>query len=62
MGYTGRDFEYAADALLAGHADPKTIVTRVIGLDALQETFELLRGPNTETKVQVMLNDYRGAA
>jgi len=27
MGYTARDFEDAADAMLAGHADPKTIVT-----------------------------------
>jgi threonine dehydrogenase-like Zn-dependent dehydrogenase len=61
MGYTGRDFEYAADALLAGHADPKTIITRLVRLDALQDTFEMLREPNTDTKVHVMLNDYRGA-
>jgi len=57
VGYTGRDFQYAADAMLAGHADPKIIVTRVVGLDALPGTFDLLRRPNSETKVHVALND-----
>lgn len=53
IGYSARDFQYAADALLSGHADPKIIVTRTVGLDALPDAFEMLRRSNTETKVHV---------
>jgi (R,R)-butanediol dehydrogenase/meso-butanediol dehydrogenase/diacetyl reductase len=53
MGYSAKDFQFAADALLSGHADPKTIVSNVIPLEALPQTFEMLRGANQETKVHV---------
>jgi (R,R)-butanediol dehydrogenase/meso-butanediol dehydrogenase/diacetyl reductase len=53
MGYSTRDFQDAADALLSGHADPKAIVSKVVPLHALPETFDLLRASNRETKVHV---------
>jgi len=53
MGYRATDFQYAADALLSGHADPKSIVSNVVPLDVLPQTFEMLRGANQETKVHV---------
>lgn len=46
-------FHYVADVMDAGHADPKMLISSVIALDELPATFERLRGPNTETKVQV---------
>jgi (R,R)-butanediol dehydrogenase/meso-butanediol dehydrogenase/diacetyl reductase len=55
VGYALRDFQYAADMMLAGRADPKKMITKVIGLGDLPETFEMLRSPNTETKVQVSM-------
>jgi (R,R)-butanediol dehydrogenase/meso-butanediol dehydrogenase/diacetyl reductase len=55
VGYALRDFHYAADMMLAGRADPKKMITKVISLDDLPATFEMLRGPNTETKVQVSM-------
>jgi (R,R)-butanediol dehydrogenase/meso-butanediol dehydrogenase/diacetyl reductase len=42
-----------ADAMLAGDIDPKAIISNVISLAELPTVFEALRGPNTETKVQV---------
>ncbi len=56
VGYTPRDFQYAADALHTGHADPAMIVTKTVGLDALPDAFEMLRGANSETKVHVSPN------
>ncbi|TAL02220.1 MAG: alcohol dehydrogenase [Rhodospirillaceae bacterium] len=53
VGYGLRDFEYVADTMLAGDIDPKTIITSVISLGELPIVFEDLRGPNTQTKVQV---------
>jgi threonine dehydrogenase-like Zn-dependent dehydrogenase len=55
VGYTIEEFRYAADHLDAGHADPRMLVSATIGFDDLLATFEALRGPNTETKVQVKL-------
>jgi 2-desacetyl-2-hydroxyethyl bacteriochlorophyllide A dehydrogenase len=55
MGYSLRGFEYVADHMLSGKVDPKMIVTSVISLDELPQTFEALRGPNDETKVHVTL-------
>jgi (R,R)-butanediol dehydrogenase/meso-butanediol dehydrogenase/diacetyl reductase len=55
VGYTLRDFEQAADTMLAGHADPKILITSVIPFEELPAVFESLRGPNTQTKVQVSL-------
>jgi (R,R)-butanediol dehydrogenase/meso-butanediol dehydrogenase/diacetyl reductase len=56
LGYTLKDFEYIAGVLDSGHVDPRMIVTATIDLAALPATFEALRGPNTETKVQVRLS------
>jgi len=55
VGYTLRDFEHAADVMLAGHPDPKSMITSVVSLDELPTAFEALRQPNRETKVQVAL-------
>jgi threonine dehydrogenase-like Zn-dependent dehydrogenase len=55
VGYRMDDFRYAADHLDAGKADPRALVTSTIALDELPATFEALRAPNTETKVQVKL-------
>ena len=55
VGYSLQDFQYVADTLDRGHADPKMLISSVVGLEDLPATFERLRGPNTETKVQVSL-------
>ncbi|HMK85851.1 MAG TPA: alcohol dehydrogenase catalytic domain-containing protein [Steroidobacteraceae bacterium] len=55
VGYSLRDFEFVADTLLAGRADPKRLISSVVSLDELPGALEALRGPNTETKVQVSL-------
>jgi (R,R)-butanediol dehydrogenase/meso-butanediol dehydrogenase/diacetyl reductase len=55
VGYTLRDFQYVADTMLAGHVDPKVIISSVISLDALPAVFESLRSPNNETKVHLSL-------
>lgn len=53
VGYSLKDFRHVADVMDAGHADPKMLISSVIALEDLPATFERLRGPNTETKVQV---------
>jgi L-iditol 2-dehydrogenase len=53
VGYSLKDFHYVADVMDAGHVDPKMLISSVITLDELPATFEQLRGPNNETKVQV---------
>ncbi len=53
IGYTMTEFQHAADAFDAGRADPAKMISSVITLDQLPATFEMLRGPNSETKVQV---------
>ena len=55
VGYSLRDFEYVADVMDAGHADPKMLISSVVTLDELPAAFERLRGPNGETKVHVAL-------
>lgn len=55
VGYSLRDFQYVADTMLAGHVDPKILISSVITLDALPAVFESLRGPNNETKVHVSM-------
>ncbi len=55
VGYTMKDFLYIADHMDKGHADPKTTITNKIPLLDLPEMMERLRGPNSETKVQVCL-------
>ena len=53
VGYSLKDFQYVADVMDAGHADPKMLISTVVALDDLPSTFERLRGPNSDTKVQV---------
>jgi threonine dehydrogenase-like Zn-dependent dehydrogenase len=53
VGYGLREFEYVADTMLSGKIDPKAIISSIIPLAELPSVFEGLRGPNTETKVQV---------
>ena len=53
VGYTMRDFEYVADQMDKGHADPKALITSIVPLVDLPATFDTLRGPNNETKVHV---------
>jgi (R,R)-butanediol dehydrogenase/meso-butanediol dehydrogenase/diacetyl reductase len=55
IGYSLKDFQYVADVMDAGHADPKMLISTVVALDDLPSTFERLRGPNSDTKVQVSL-------
>ncbi|TAL02600.1 MAG: alcohol dehydrogenase [Rhodospirillaceae bacterium] len=55
VGYALRDFRYVADMMLAGDIDPKMLITSVVPFDELPSVFEKLRGPNTQTKVQVSL-------
>jgi threonine dehydrogenase-like Zn-dependent dehydrogenase len=55
VGYRLRDFEQVADLMLTGHVDPKLMITSVVPFSELPVTFEALRGPNNETKVQVAL-------
>ncbi len=53
VGYSLKDFQYVADVMDAGYVDPKILISSVIPLDDLPATFERLRDPNNETKVQV---------
>lgn len=53
LAYTPEEFCMVADIMLAGKVDPKVMITSTISLDELPDTFEMLRGPNQETKVQV---------
>jgi (R,R)-butanediol dehydrogenase/meso-butanediol dehydrogenase/diacetyl reductase len=55
VGYALADFTASLDQLEHGHADPAMLVTSVVGLDQLPETFAMLRAPNRETKVQVAI-------
>ncbi len=55
VGYTLRDFEYAADVMAADAVDHRKLITSVVSLDELPGTLEELRQPNLETKVQVSL-------
>jgi threonine dehydrogenase-like Zn-dependent dehydrogenase len=55
VGYSLKDFQYVADVMDAGHADPKMLISSVVTLDELPATLERLRGPHTDTKVHVSL-------
>lgn len=61
VGYSMNEFLYIADQLDrdaihgGGHCDPKAILTSEVPLLDLPKTMELLRGPNTETKVHVCM-------
>ena len=53
VGYSLKDFQYVADVMDAGHIDPKLLISSVVSLSDLPATFQRLRSPNEETKVQV---------
>jgi threonine dehydrogenase-like Zn-dependent dehydrogenase len=55
VGYALRDFQYSADTMHAGRVDPARMISSTVSLDQLPDTFEMLRGANTETKVHVAL-------
>jgi threonine dehydrogenase-like Zn-dependent dehydrogenase len=55
VGYTMREFVFIADQMDKGHVDPKAILTNEIPLVELPAMIDVLRGPNEETKVHVML-------
>ena len=51
--YNKTDFAYALDMLGSGRVEPTGMVTDVIGLEELPESFESLRRPTTQCKVVV---------
>jgi threonine dehydrogenase-like Zn-dependent dehydrogenase len=51
--YDLREFQHCADALDAGHVEPRMMVSDTISLDALPEVFEALRTGSNQTKVHV---------
>lgn len=53
MGYLAQDFRDSVAALDAGHVEPRSMVSRTIGLDELPKTLEALREPGTDCKVLV---------
>lgn len=53
LAYSPGEFNHVADMMLAGTVDPKMMVTSTVGFDHLPDTLEMLRGPNSETKVHV---------
>lgn len=53
MHFTLREFEQVARALDAGQVEPRMMITSRVTLDGLPDAMELLRGSNSETKVQV---------
>jgi L-iditol 2-dehydrogenase len=55
VGYSMKEFLYIADQMDKGHCDPKAIITNEVPLTSLPETFDVLRGPNNETKVHVRM-------
>jgi len=55
VGYALSDFERVARDLDRGHADPKMMISSVVSLEDVPATFDRLRGPNAETKVQIGL-------
>jgi (R,R)-butanediol dehydrogenase/meso-butanediol dehydrogenase/diacetyl reductase len=52
-GFTLQDFQYCADVMDKGHVDPKILISTVAPLESLPSVFDLLKGPNEETKVQI---------
>jgi len=53
VGYTRDDFGRVIATMLDGHVDPKRMISTVVPLDELPDTFARLLGPNDEAKVQV---------
>lgn len=55
--YSPGEFEYVANMMDDGRIDPAVMVTSVVPLDELPATFERLRRPNSETKVQIAMDE-----
>lgn len=53
LGYSLADFQYVAEQMDAGHVDPKTLISSVVGLDEMPGKFEALLGEHGETKVHI---------
>ena len=53
LGYTRAEFEIVLGMLASGQIDAEPLITGVIGLDAVPETFEALRRPGSHAKVLI---------
>lgn len=53
LGYTMEEFALVLNLMAAGRIDPSPLVTGVIGLDRVPETFEALRAPGDHAKVLI---------
>ena len=51
--FTRQEYEAALDALDAGAAEPRLLVTDTVGLDAVPETFESLKRRTHQCKVLI---------
>lgn len=51
--YDLREFQHCADALAAGHVEPRRMVSRIVGLDDFPGVFEQLRAGANETKLHL---------
>ncbi len=56
LAYTRADFEDVVGHMAAGRIDADTLITTVVGFDALPDVFEALRQPSGHTKVLVRPN------
>jgi len=62
LGYTREEFALVLEMLAARRIDASALVSDVIGLDALPETFESLRRPNPRAKVLIEPGRWGGSA
>jgi threonine dehydrogenase-like Zn-dependent dehydrogenase len=53
MAWTLDEFKQVVDTLDRGHVEPRLMISNLIGLDALPEKIESLRGAHDETKVHL---------
>jgi (R,R)-butanediol dehydrogenase/meso-butanediol dehydrogenase/diacetyl reductase len=53
LGYTRDEFAIVLDMLASGQIDAAPLISGVIGLDAVPETFEALRRPGAHAKVLI---------
>lgn len=53
LGYQTEDFVLVLDLMATGRIDAEALISSVVGLDDLPETFERLRRPNPDAKVLI---------
>lgn len=53
LGYTADEFAMVLDLLASGRIDPSPLITGIIGLDQVPDTFEALRKPGDHAKVLI---------